>query len=98
MPAEDGGFCVIGLAAKVPLDEVFCGIPWSTHAVFEATLSRLRAAETRVRVLDSAYDVDRPEDLERLRLDLESRDPAGENYPVATARVLAALMPRRFGT
>ena len=91
IPAEDGGYCAIGLDARAPLGQVFRDIPWSTDVVFETTVSRLQAAGSRVRVLAPSYDVDRPEDLDRLRLDLESRDPAGEDYPAATARAFAAL-------
>lgn len=93
VPAEDGGVCAIGLATGTPLREAFADIPWSTEEVLESIVSRLEAAGVRVHILASGYDVDRPEDLERLRLDLESRDPAGEDYPLATARVLAALAP-----
>jgi hypothetical protein len=40
-----------------------------------------------------ADDVDRPDDLERLAADLAGRDPAGEDYPRATAAALARILP-----
>ena len=51
----------------------------------------MRAAGVRLALLETAYDVDRPEDLRRLRLDLASRDPESPDYPSATARAIAML-------
>lgn len=91
VPAEDGGYCAIGLAAHAPFAEVFREIPWSTEAVLSETLRRLEGAGLPHRVLEAAYDVDRPEDVDRLRRDLAGRDANAEDYPAATARALAAL-------
>lgn len=91
VPAEDGGYCAIGLASRVPVAEVFREIPWSTDAVLSATLHRLEDARLPHRVLEAAYDVDLPEDVDRLRRDLAGRDPDAEDFPAATARALAAL-------
>jgi rSAM/selenodomain-associated transferase 1 len=89
VPAEDGGYCAIGLAASAPLD-VFEGIPWSTPRVLEETVARFERLGLRWRALAPAYDVDVPEDVERLRRDLAVRDPREDDFPSATARVLAA--------
>ncbi len=91
VPAEDGGYCAIGLASPAPVAEVFREVPWSSSSVLAVTLARMRAAGLRVATLGPAYDVDRPEDIARLRRDLASRDPAGEDYPRATARALETL-------
>jgi len=91
VPAEDGGYCAIGLAPRVPVRRVFEGVPWSSPSVLEATRKRMRAAGVRLALLETAYDVDRPEDLRRLRLDLASRDPESPDYPSATARAIAML-------
>ena len=91
VPAEDGGYCAIGLACSVPVAEVFREVPWSSPSVLAITLRRLRRARVRVAVLESAYDVDRPEDIGRLRRDLAFRDPAAPDYPRATARALETL-------
>ena len=92
LPAEDGGYCAVGLSASAPVAEVFRDISWSTPAVLEETVARMRGAGMRFRLLDPAYDVDLPEDLDRLRRDLAARDPREEDYPTATARALAALI------
>ena len=91
IPAQDGGYCAIGLAAGAPVREVFAGIPWSSPAVLEATRRRFVALALEAAVLEPAYDVDRPEDLERLRRDLAGRDPTRPDFPHATARVLGVL-------
>lgn len=91
VPAEDGGYCAIGLTPRAPVEALFHGIPWSTEAVLSETLALLEAHSVRYRVLPAAYDVDRPEDLDRLRSDLSRRDAAAEDFPSATARVLATL-------
>ncbi|MEP6993450.1 MAG: TIGR04282 family arsenosugar biosynthesis glycosyltransferase [Acidobacteriota bacterium] len=92
IPAEDGGYCAISLSAGAPLEAVFRDISWSTDAVLRETVARMDEAAMRYRLLDPGYDVDRPEDLERLQRDLAQRDPAAEDYPVATAKTLAAWM------
>ncbi len=94
VPAEDGGYCAIGLSAGVPLPVVFDAMAWSTDRVLAATVERLASAGVAHRLLAPAYDVDRPEDLERLGRDLSSRDPLAEDFPRATANALRALERR----
>jgi len=91
VPAEDGGYCAIGMSREVTPRSLFEGIAWSTADVLSQTVARLESARLRYRLLEPGYDVDRPEDLDRLRRDLAGRDPSAEDYPAATARVLAAL-------
>ena len=91
IPAKDGGYCAVGLVPSAPLRELFDNIPWSSSWVLEETLGRMRSARLRVTLLPESYDIDRPEDIGRLRQDLALRDPAAPDYPRATARVLAAL-------
>jgi rSAM/selenodomain-associated transferase 1 len=64
-PAEDGGYALIGLTKVSP--RLFSAIAWGTSAVYEETAARLAAAGYRWRALRTVWDVDRPEDLERLR-------------------------------
>jgi glycosyltransferase A (GT-A) superfamily protein (DUF2064 family) len=90
VPAEDGGYCAIGFSAGSFAD-VFRGVPGSTSGVFAATLERLRGAGLSFHVLPPFYDVDRPEDLERVRRDLSGRDPSSRDFPAATAAFLDAL-------
>ena len=97
VPAEDGGYCAIGLGTRSFSAEVFRDVPWSTADVLATTLHRLRASGRSVRLLPSFYDVDRPEDLDRVRRDLETRDPADPDYPAATAACLAARAAESAG-
>jgi rSAM/selenodomain-associated transferase 1 len=93
VPAEDGGYCAIGLSARArfALGDLFHDVPWSTGGVLEATLERIRDAGLSCRRLDPFYDVDRPADLERLKRDLAARHAGDDDFPTATAECLAAL-------
>lgn len=64
VPAEDGGYVLIGLRR---FDfRVFSGIEWGTDQVMRTTRARLAQVGWRWRELGTLWDVDRPEDLERL--------------------------------
>ena len=63
-PAEDGGYALVGL--RHSRREFFEGIKWGSPSVYSDTVKRL--AGYRWRALRQVWDVDRPEDLERLRL------------------------------
>lgn len=91
VPAEDGGYCAIALGPRASPGQVFRDIPWSTSQVLAVTRERLDAAGLLLATLETAYDVDCAEDLDRLRRDLARRDPGAADFPVATARALAAL-------
>jgi rSAM/selenodomain-associated transferase 1 len=84
-PAEDGGYDLIALRRRAP--GLFHGIAWSTTAVFEQTLARARVQGLSVATLESTFDVDRLEDLERLR----QLTVSGETHCPHTERVLADL-------
>ena len=64
-PCEDGGYYLIGL--RVPAPALFRDMPWSTPMVTEETLARTRRLGLRLALLPSWFDVDRGEDLARLR-------------------------------
>ena len=70
-PAEDGGYVLIGVAAarlpKRSLHRLFSGIRWGTDEVFPATRAAARAAALDLAELPAHWDVDRPDDLVRLR-------------------------------
>jgi uncharacterized protein len=85
-PAEDGGFYLIGTARE--LTAPFTGVAWGTGEVLRQTREGLRRCGATVALLPPWYDVDRPEDVDRLRLDLESGDAAAPR----TARFIAALV------
>lgn len=64
-PAEDGGYPLIGLSRLSA--KLFEGIAWGTGAVLAQTRQRLAALDWRWRELRTLWDVDRPQDLARLR-------------------------------
>ncbi len=82
-PAEDGGFYLLGL--RLCPEGLLAGLPWSASDTFTRTVERLRARGLRVEVLERWFDVDRAEDLERLRALLRS----GEIDAPRTARLLS---------
>ena len=77
-PAEDGGYYLIGLAARaaVPAPALFEGIPWSTPEVLALTLERAAAAGLSTHLLDPWWDVDTPAELARLRAEPPDPDRA----------------------
>jgi len=62
-PAADGGYALIGL--RRARREVFRGVDWGSSTVFGKTRNNL--AGLRWRALRTVWDVDRPEDLQKLR-------------------------------
>lgn len=65
-PARDGGYVLIGARRNLPT--LFKGIPWSTPGVMTATRRRLSWIGASYTELAPLWDVDRPEDLRRARL------------------------------
>ncbi|MCW8888877.1 MAG: TIGR04282 family arsenosugar biosynthesis glycosyltransferase [Gammaproteobacteria bacterium] len=63
-PAEDGGYGLIG-GSRVAKD-LFSGIPWGTHQVYEAMVTNLNRLEFEWQALPEVWDLDCPEDLVRL--------------------------------
>ncbi len=63
-PAEDGGYILIGLSRFN--SEIFQGIKWGGETVCRQTISRCNNIDFDCVELDTLWDVDRPEDLERL--------------------------------
>jgi hypothetical protein len=64
-PAEDGGYPLIGL--RRVSRRLFDGIPWGGPQVLAQTRRRLKALRWRWQELRTLWDVDRPEDVLRLR-------------------------------
>jgi rSAM/selenodomain-associated transferase 1 len=64
-PARDGGYALVGLARPAAL--VFRAIPWGSERVYAETAARLKNRGRRLRALAEVSDIDRPEDLERVR-------------------------------
>lgn len=65
IPAEDGGYVLIGM--RRPLPAAFEGIDWGTGAVAAQTRERLRAAGATLAELPPLWDVDEPRDWWRYR-------------------------------
>ncbi len=62
-PAQDGGYVLVG-ARRLP-PQLFSNVAWGTPAVYAETVKRLSGY--RWRALRTFWDLDRPEDLARLR-------------------------------
>lgn len=65
-PAEDGGYVLVAARRSDP--DAFAGIDWGGPHVMQAQRARFRAIGWRWSELASLWDVDRPDDLERLRV------------------------------
>ncbi len=76
IPAEDGGYVLLGLRRPAPA--LFAGVEWGSERVLTQTWQRLAELHWRWRELPTLWDVDRPDDYQRLL----------EEFPeVATMRV-----------
>ena len=64
VPCEDGGYALIGLQRAEA--RLFDGIAWGGENVMADTRARLIVLGWRWRELETLWDVDRPEDYERL--------------------------------
>ena len=83
-PSTDGGYYLV--ASNEPQAAIFKDVAWGTAQVLQTSLARADGAGLSYELLDELYDVDTPDDLERLTADLRS---AGD----ATApRTRAALL------
>ena len=80
-PCEDGGYYAIACRRVHP--DMFAGVAWSTPDVLEQTERAARACGLSVARGDLWYDVDGPEDLERLMAERE--------LPGSTAQALATV-------
>lgn len=65
VPAEDGGYALIGVRDCVP--SVFDGIAWGSDSAMAQTRRHLRAQDIRWQELPLHADIDTPHDLQRLK-------------------------------
>lgn len=84
-PCEDGGFYLIGLR-RCPTG-LLADLPWSSEETFAETHARLVASGLSVGLLPEWFDVDRPDDLDRLHQLLRAGDISAPH----TLRALEAL-------
>jgi rSAM/selenodomain-associated transferase 1 len=64
IPAEDGGYVLIGL--RKPQPAVFSNMVWGTATVMDETRRRFRSLNLTWKELPTLWDVDTPGDLARL--------------------------------
>ena len=92
-PAEDGGFVLLALSLfRVDARRaraLLADVPWGTAGVLERLRENAAAARIRLAGLPRFWDVDRPQDLARLRRELEAAPDA--DRPRRTAALLARL-------
>ena len=78
IPAEDGGYALIGLRTSEPA--LFSDMPWSTPLVMNETRRRLRTLGLTWCEPVMLWDVDLPQDLERMRgIGLHDLIPSGRS-------------------
>lgn len=65
LPAEDGGYVLVGV--RRPSPQLFSGIDWGSADVMAQTMQRLEEIQWSSDYPTTLWDVDRPEDIERLR-------------------------------
>jgi rSAM/selenodomain-associated transferase 1 len=68
IPAEDGGYVLIGSCA--PQAELFSGVGWGTSTVLAETHERIAALNLKAVELSLLWDVDTESDLARLEREL----------------------------
>jgi len=83
-PVEDGGYYLIAIRRSCLQSRIFEEIEWSTSTVLATTLERCRELGLAVELLEPGSDVDRPEDLARLRERLRAEPHVARH----TARLL----------
>ncbi len=84
-PTADGGFYTLGLT-ECP-EGILAGLPWSREDTLARTRDRLESRGFAVSMLARWFDVDRPEDLERLRRRLARGDIRADH----TSRALETM-------
>jgi glycosyltransferase A (GT-A) superfamily protein (DUF2064 family) len=70
-PSTDGGYYLLGMSTFYP--QLFQDMEYSHGRVFAQTLTRAGQTNARLTILPPWYDVDEPQDLERLVDDLGDR-------------------------
>jgi len=76
VPAEDGGYALLGLRRTVPA--LFVGIEWGSAQVLTQTRQRLGKLHWRWHELATLWDVDRPADFQRLQREFPEVAARGE--------------------
>lgn len=80
-PCPDGGFYLIGLRRMA--GGLFTGVPWGSGRAFRDMHANLVAHGFSCAILEISADVDRPEDVERLKIELAGSRAARRLAPCA---------------
>lgn len=67
-PAHDGGYYLIGM--KTADESIFHDMKWGSDQVFNKTKARMQKRNLNVHQLMTLHDLDRPEDLSLLNIEL----------------------------
>ncbi len=89
-PTPDGGYWTLASAVHRP--EVLAGIDWGGGNVYDQTCRRAKASGLVLRELPGWHDIDRPEDVDGLRLRLQAL-AASQGRPLTDA-ILQRLAER----
>ena len=84
--SDDGGY--VGLGLRRPHEALFRGIPWSTQTVYRETVEKASEAGLSLYEGKPHYDVDTPEDLERLKGELRERPTLAPRTAIALTELL----------
>lgn len=76
---EDGGFYLLGL--NQPNQQIFQNVRWSSPETLLQTVRNIKQLNLHLTTLPVWYDVDTPEDLRRLKTEIENNARAGEIAP-----------------
>lgn len=68
IPAEDGGYVLIGMRAAQP--NLFAGVPWGTASVLAETRARIMDLSLVLNELPPLWDVDTEDDLARMEREM----------------------------
>ena len=79
LPAEDGGYGLVGAARPIPA--IFEGVDWGGPEVMAQTRAKLTALGLTWREPRVVWDVDRPEDYERVLREGLLAEPVRERLP-----------------
>lgn len=71
-PCDDGGYYLV--AARAPHPELFLGVSYHGETICRETATRAESLGLRVGLAGEWYDVDTPEDYERLATELREAD------------------------
>ena len=97
-PAIDGGYYLIGMSSKA-IDKyktVFELIDWGTSRVLDQTRKAIRSCSLSYHELPTWYDVDYPEDLEKIRNDIKLLRKDGDYKTGSnTEATIKAIFERR---